>query len=219
MIQEQGQTGSGDHYFSAQPAATTKQRTITVELNETAVELVTAPGVFSPGHLDTGTKVLLRTVTPPPAGHLLDIGCGWGPIAFTMALQNPDAHVWAVDVNERSLELTRVNATKLGLTNISAVTPDQVPDDIMFAEIWSNPPIRIGKAALHDLLRKWLPRLTPGSSAFMVVQKNLGADTLLRWLSEEFDGSPDSLMSAHSVRVATSKGFRVLETIRQEEAG
>lgn len=218
MIQEQGPTGSGDHYFSAQPAPTTKQRTITVELNETTVELVTAPGVFSPGHLDTGTKVLLRNVTPPPTGHLLDIGCGWGPIAFTMAMQNPDAQVWAVDVNERSLELTRTNAKKLGLTNISAVTPDQVPSDISFAEIWSNPPIRIGKAALHDLLRTWLPRLAPGSSAFMVVQKNLGADTLLRWLNEEFDGAATSLMSAQSVRVATSKGFRVLETIRQESA-
>lgn len=205
-----------DHYFSAQPATAAKKKTIEVELNGSTHELFTAPGVFSPGHLDTGTKVLLKAMTTPPAGHLLDIGCGWGPIALTMALQNLDAQVWAVDVNERSLELTTQNAQHLGLTNITAVTPDQVPGDIEFAEIWSNPPIRIGKEQLHELLRFWLPRLSAGSSAFLVVQKNLGSDTLARWLDEEFSGGSESLMSAQTVRVSTSKGFRILETIRQD---
>lgn len=205
-----------DHYFSAQPATAAKRKVIEVELNGSTYELLTAPGVFSPGHLDTGTKVLLKAMTIPPTGQLLDIGCGWGPIALTMALQNPDAQVWAVDVNERSLELTAENAQRMGLTNLKAVTPEQVPSDIEFAEIWSNPPIRIGKEPLHELLRRWLPRLSPGSSAFLVVQKNLGADTLARWLDEEFKGGPESLMSAQTVRVSTSKSFRILETIRQD---
>ena len=207
---------NNDHYFSAQPVTAAKKKVIEVELNGSTYELFTAPGVFSPGHLDTGTKVLLKAMTAPPTGHLLDIGCGWGPIALTMALQNPDAQVWAVDVNERSLDLTTQNAQTLGLTNIKAVTPDQVPKDIEFAEVWSNPPIRIGKDQLHELLRLWLPRLSPGSSAFMVVQKNLGADTLARWLDEEFSSGPESLMSAQTVRVSTSKSFRILETIRQD---
>lgn len=205
------QAQRGDHYFSAQPGTKDKQRTISVDLNGTEVDVVTSSGVFSPGHVDTGTKILLRSVTPPPTGNLLDLGCGWGPIALTMAMQNPKATVWAVDVNERSLELTRINAAKLSLTNIKAVLPQDVPADIEFAEIWSNPPIRIGKAALHELLLTWLPRLAPGSSAFMVVQKNLGADTLMRWLNEQFDSAP---MSAQTMRIETAKGFRVLETIR-----
>ena len=219
VIADRDQPNShSDHYFSAQPATPAKKKLIEVELNDTPYELYTAPGVFSPGHLDTGTKVLLRAVTAPPTGNLLDIGCGWGPIALTMALKNPDAQVWAVDVNERSLELTRDNAAKLGLTNITAVTPDQIPGDIEFAEIWSNPPIRIGKDALHELLLQWLPRLAPGSSAFMVVQKNLGADTLMKWLNEQFGDSAGGSMTAQTVRIDTSKGFRVLETIRQDDA-
>ncbi len=204
-----------DHYFST-PAGEFERRTITVEIDGRSVDVVTAPGIFSPGHIDLGTKVLLREMSAPPTGHLLDLGCGWGPIALTMATLNPDATVWAVDVNERSLALTRENAERLGLTNVRAVLPHEVPQDIEFSEIWSNPPIRVGKEVLHDLMLQWLPRLVPGASAFLVVQKNLGADSLHRWLEEQFSPLGNGGLNAHVVRVASSKGFRVLEVIREE---
>ena len=70
-----------------------------------------------------------------------------------------------------------------------------------YALIWTNPPIRIGKAALHDLLLRWLPRLEPTGVAHLVVGKNLGADTLATWLTTE--GFP-------CTRTGTAKGFRVL---------
>lgn len=204
-----------DHYFST-PAGEFERRTITVELAGRTVAVVTAPGIFSPGHVDLGTKVLLREMSAPPGGHLLDLGCGWGPIALTMASLNPDATVWAVDVNERSLALTRENAERLGLKNVRAVLPHEVPSDIGFSEVWSNPPIRVGKEVLHDLMLQWLPRLVPGASAFLVVQKNLGADSLHRWLEEQFSPGGSGGVNAHVVRVASSKGFRVLEVIREE---
>ncbi|UOE44763.1 class I SAM-dependent methyltransferase [Agromyces larvae] len=199
-----------EHYFSSSPAAPESLRTITVRLAGRELAVVTAPAVFSPGHLDGGTAVLLDEVPDPPAtGHVLDLGSGWGPIALSLAFRAPETTVWAVDVNDRALDLVRRNAARHGLTNVNAVPAEGVPDDIEFATIWSNPPIRVGKAVLHELMTTWLPRLARGGTAWLVVQKNLGADSLQRWLAEEFaDGFEVS-------RAATSKGFRVLRVDRR----
>ena len=194
-----------EHYFSSSPESELNPRTIHVRLAGQDRELLTANGVFSPQRVDTGTQVLLANVpTPPPGGNLLDLGCGWGPIALTLALESPHATVWAVDVNERALALLRENAARLGLTNVNAVTPEDVPDDIAFMTIWSNPPIRVGKNELHGLLERWLPRLDSGCDGWLVVQRNLGSDSLHRWLQATF---PEDFSF---VRAATSKGYRVL---------
>jgi len=198
---------AGEHYFTAQPAAPSERRTVEVELAGRRLSLVTAGGVFSPDRVDTGTQVLLREAPPPPAeGTFLDLGCGWGPIALSLALLAPAATVYAVDVNERALELLRANADNAGLANVRAGRPDEVPSDLRFDLIWSNPPIRVGKEALHDLLGTWLPRLTDDGEAYLVVQKNLGADSLQRWLRESLALPCD--------RVAVAKGFRVLRVSR-----
>ena len=192
-----------DHYFTAEPASAAQRRTVRVRLAGRDLDVETAGGVFSPDHVDLGTQVLLRTVPAPPAsGDLLDLGCGWGPVALTLGLLAPDARVWAVDVNERALDLTRRNAARLGLDNVVAATPDEVPQDVRFATVWSNPPVRIGKPALHALLHRWLPRVAPGGEAWLVVGRNLGADPLQRWLTDEA-GLP-------TTREASAKGFRVL---------
>jgi 16S rRNA G1207 methylase RsmC len=194
----------GEHYFSAQPAGELSLRELTVDLAGSEHRLTTASGIFSPDRIDTGTQVLLANVPkPPPGGNLLDLGCGWGPIALTLALESPRATVWAVDVNERALDLVRRNAHIMGLDNVNAVRPEDVPDDVRFMTIWSNPPIRVGKAELHSMLRLWLPRLEPGTEAWLVVQKNLGSDSLQRWMDGEF---PELTVQ----REATSKAFRVL---------
>ncbi|MBE1876416.1 class I SAM-dependent methyltransferase [Myceligenerans pegani] len=198
----QDDVGHHDHYFSERPASATDLRTITVRIAGREAEVDVAAGVFSPGGIDKGTCVLLEEVPAPPGGDLLDLGCGWGPLGLTMAAERPDARVWAVDVNERALDLVRRNAERLGLGNVRAVTPDEVPDDVRFAAVWSNPPIRVGKAVLHELMGRWLPRLAPGGDAWLVVQKNLGADSLARWIADEL-GLPVS-------RETSSKGFRVL---------
>ncbi len=197
----------GDHYFTSEPASADERRRLDVTLAGQRVRAWTAPGIFSPGRVDLGTQVLLRDVPPPPPdGDLLDLGCGWGPLALTMALTSPAARVWAVDVNRRSLDLLTRTAADHGLHGIRAVEPDGVPADVRFAAIWSNPPIRVGKAALHGLLRRWLPRLTPDGAAYLVVQRNLGADSLHRWLVDDL-GLPTD-------RVGSAKGFRVLRVTR-----
>jgi len=184
---------------------------VEVELAGHRLSVETAGGVFSPDHVDTGTQVLLREApTPPERGTFLDLGCGWGPIALTLGLLAPQATVYAVDVNERALDLARANASAAGLTGVRVAAPDEVPADVRFDLIWSNPPIRVGKAALHDLLGTWLHRLTDEGEAYLVVQKNLGADSLQRWLTDQ--GWPTE-------RLASSKGFRVLETTRNGAPG
>jgi len=116
--------------------------------------------------------------------------------------------VWALDVNERALELTKRNAEINGIGTIHAVTADEIPHDLTFDLIWSNPPIRIGKEALHELLMAWLPRLNAGGAAYLVVQKNLGSDSLIPWLATQLgDGYEVS-------KYASAKGFRVIEVMK-----
>ncbi|HOA87216.1 MAG: methyltransferase [Microbacteriaceae bacterium] len=197
---------ASDHYFSTAPASPEKLRRIRVPIAGRDVTLSTAGGTFSPDRLDVGTAVLLGSTPAPPAdGDLLDLGCGWGPIALTMATLSPAATVWAVDVNERALGLVRRNAEELGLHNVRAVTADQVPSEIRFRTIWSNPPIRVGKNELHGLLETWIPRLEASADAWLVVQRNLGSDSLQRWLATVFD--PGYTVQ----RAATGKGYRVLK--------
>lgn len=191
-----------NHYFEPGDGDW-KSREITVRLAGRDVVVETAGGTFSPEHVDLGTRVLLDTV-PVPEGRILDVGCGWGPIALDAALDNPKVEVWAVDVNERALELTRRNATRLGLDNVHVSTPDAVPAELEFDAIWSNPPIRVGKSELHDILLTWIPRLRSGGHAWLVVAKHLGAESLMKWLR---DAWPAATVS----KAETSKGFWVID--------
>ena len=193
-----------EHYFTADPSVPFERIPLTAEVWGRELELVSGSGVFAQGRLDIGTSVLFRETEPPGPGRILDLGCGYGVIGLAIAAEVPDAVVTGVDVNERAVLLANENAASLGLTNYRATTPagSQAGE---YDEIWSNPPIRIGKQALHELLLTWLPRLVPGGRAVMVVGKNLGGDSLQRWLTDQ--GYP-------TTRTASAKGFRVLETRR-----
>jgi 16S rRNA (guanine1207-N2)-methyltransferase len=193
-----------DHYFSANPETAKRQYPVKFEALGETFEVSAASGTFSSSRLDPGTQFLLSKLElRPQGGEALDIGCGWGPIALSLAKFSPEARVWALDVNTRSLEATSLNAQKLGLENLRAVTAEQIPENTKFDAIWSNPPIRIGKQALHSLLSAWLPRLAPGGRALLVVHKHLGADSLERWLAETFTQFQVS-------RLDSSKGYRII---------
>jgi 16S rRNA (guanine1207-N2)-methyltransferase len=200
-----------EHYFSPRPGAPHRPGLVRVVLPDVYLELATDAGVFSPGRLDPGTRLLLDcSPAPPSSGDLLDLGCGYGPIACVLAKRSPGATVWAVDVNERALELCARNAAAAGLSNVRCVLPGDPSVPPRLAGIWSNPPVRIGKAALHDLLSAWLGRLSDGGlsddglsgaslsgaslsgaslsgdgQAWLVAGRNLGADSLHRWLAEQ----------------------------------
>lgn len=196
---------ASEHYFSETPGSDYKLKEIQVVIDGASVTVQTAGGIFSPDHIDQGTAVLLNHLDEaPPGGNVLEIGCGWGPIALSLAKRSHKALIWAVDVNERSLELTKANAQRLGLENIRVCKPEEVPADLTFDGIWSNPPIRVGKDVLHGLMLHWLPRLNVDADAYLVVQKNLGADSLHRWLEAELPSN------FSTIRVDSAKSFRVL---------
>ena len=191
------------HYFETPSGPAGPLGSVELRVGGRTLQLQTAAGVFARDGLDKGTSVLLEHAPAPPGrGDLLDLGCGYGPIALTLAVRSPKATVWAVDVNERARELCAANAEAAGLRNVRVV--EAVPDDVRFAAIWSNPPIRIGKQALHALLLEWLPRLADDGVAIMVVQKNLGSDSLQRWLTEQ--GWP-------TARLTSRNAFRLLRTV------
>jgi 16S rRNA G1207 methylase RsmC len=198
-------------YFSEQPSGTEVRRAISAQIWGRELTLITASGVFAADWLDRGTAVLLRT-SPIPQGspRILDLGCGYGPIALAIALHCPGADIDAVDVNERALALCRENAEALGVADrVRVLRPEQVEPEVRYDEIWSNPPIRIGKQSLHELLLSWLARLAPDGVARLVVGKNLGSDTLQRWLIEQ---------GYSCERVASAKGFRVLVVRSADQA-
>ena len=190
------------HYFDPEPAVASRPRTVFLHAGDVDIELQADRGVFGSRGVDLGTLQLLREApAPPQAGDILDLGAGYGPIAIAVARQADKARVWAVDVNERALELTRANAQTARTPNIVAVLPEQVPEDIRFAAIYSNPPVRVGKGPLHELLQRWLPRLAPGAEAYLVVQRNLGSDSLAAWLGTQ----------GYEVRrLKSKKGYRIL---------
>ena len=194
------------HYFNEDPEVPSARKRIDVSLPDGSFSIETDTGVFSHGRVDSGTKVLLMEAPALPAsGQVLDLGCGAGPIAMTMARRSPESSVWAVDVNERARQLTRDNASALGLTNVTVASPDEVPDSVIFDVIWSNPPIKVGKQELHDLLNRWLARLSPDGYAVFVVNKNLGSDSLAKWLTE---------LGWTVKRISSRQGFRVLTVKR-----
>ena len=196
---------SSDHYFTPDPTSPSTPTTHQVQVRKLQLTLAGDRGVFNHGELDWGTRVLIENAQVPTGGVLLDLGCGGGAIAVALAKLRPDAQVWAVDVNERAIEVARRTVKLNELSNVRVVTVGDVPADLQFDAIWSNPPIRIGKDELHRLLREWLARLTPQGCADLVVHKNLGSDSLAKWLAAE----------GYMVQRHTSKqGYRILHVTR-----
>lgn len=192
------------HYFDEDPTSTSAPRDITLLLPDLQLQLTTDRGVFGYDRVDAGTKLLLLKAPAPSAvGDLLDLGCGTGAVALTMARRSPGATVWAVDVNERARSLCRANAERNGLPNVRVCAPDDVPAPVLFHTIWSNPAIRIGKPALHAMLLQWLGRLHADGEALLVVHKHLGSDSLQTWLTAQ--GYP-------TARLTSSAGYRILRT-------
>lgn len=200
---------TGEHYFSEKPASPLSLNTKEIELRGHVLSVVTASGTFSPAGIDRGTEVLLKYAPPPPAtGTFLDVGCGWGPLTLALALESPEAVVFGIDVNERARATAEANVESTGLSNVTICDPTEVPATLTFDLIWTNPPIRVGKAALHDIVTLWLNRLAPQGEAWVVIATKLGGDSLHSWIN---DGGAGPFRAE---RMETAKGFRLLRVVR-----
>lgn len=210
-------SGSSSQYFSRSPAVDSDEREIGLSLADLELRFTTDRGVFSNNRIDAGTRLLLQEAPHPTSSmtNVCDLGCGYGPIAVSLAKRSPTSAVWAVDLNERAVALTARNGALNDCADIHAVVVDAdgsaldgTPADIealantRFDGMWSNPSIRIGKPAMHRMLTIWLDRLTPDGTAWLVVQRHLGADSLADWMTEQ--GWATS-------RVCSRAGYRLLE--------
>ncbi|MEM7271555.1 MAG: methyltransferase [Actinomycetota bacterium] len=199
--------GPGPHYFDPDPSTASDPGSVSLVLPDLTLDLATDAGVFGRQRVDAGTKLLLLDgpAADPTARTLVDLGAGYGPITVALATRHPTAVVWAVEINARARELCQANADAAGLSNVRVVAPDEAPEDLVIDRLWSNPPIRIGKRALHQLLMTWLGRLGSDGTAHLVVQRHLGADSLQRWLSD--NGWPTG-------RRSSKAGYRLLDVRR-----
>lgn len=199
-------TGS---YWERRPSGPDRRHIVESRIDGVPTRFTTASGVFGAQGVDRGTATLLRHAPAPvPGSGVVDLGAGYGPIAVTLARRQPAAGVWAVEVNERALELVRHNAAALAVPNVVPAHPEEVPTGLRFDGLYSNPPIKIGKDVLHVLLRDWLGRLVPGGHAWLVVKQAMGADSLQRWL----DG-----IGYPAVRSASKQGYRLLRVEPAEQ--
>lgn len=206
----EGRSPAAGQYFAPRPAVPSRPSRVPLVLPDLTVDLDVDRGVFSVAGIDPGTRYLLQEAPTPPSGstNLLDLGCGYGPVAVALAHRAPTAAVWAVDVNQRAVALTRATAERLQLSSLHAlVVPADdplagVPAEVGFDAVYANPPIRIGKPALHRLLTTALDRLLPGAHAYLVVQKHLGADSLAGWLTTE---------GWATARIGSRAGYRLLD--------
>lgn len=191
-------------YWQVEPGMPARERQVWLDIPGSGpVSVTTAAGVFGAQRVDQGTRVLIRQAPAPAAcTGVLDVGAGYGPISVAMALREPSAGVWALDVNRRALRLTSRNAQALGARNVVPAEPGEVPAAVRFDRLYSNPPVKIGRDQLHDLLAGWLRRLVREGEAFLVVKQSMGADSLHAWLNDQ--GYP-------TVRAASKQGYRLLQ--------
>lgn len=211
MADPTGAEASFSHYFT-DPGdhRPHRPRPVEVVVDGARLELTSASGVFSHGAVDEGTALLIDRGARPDPGmtSIADLGCGWGPLSAALAARAPGATVWALDTNPRAVALCTANAEACGFTNVEARCVEAEPplggldEAVTFDAVWSNPPVRIGKRALHELLVATLARLRPGGTAHLVVHKHLGSDSLQRWLEDA--GYP-------TTRRLSRGGYRLLD--------
>lgn len=202
----------GGEYWRAEPEGPARERTVRLEVpgRAEALALASAEGVFGTQRVDRGTDILIRHApAPAPCTGVVDLGCGYGPIAVSMGVRQPDAGLWAVDVNRRALALTARNAASAGAHNIVAAEPEAVPMALRFDRIYSHPPVKIGRSSMHELLDGWLRRLAYGGDAYLVLKQSMGADALHNWLNDT--GFP-------AERAASKQGYRLLHVSANQDS-
>ncbi len=171
-----------DQYYTADPTSESNPVPCAFSYRGHGLNFTTDAGVFSKGELDSGSRLLLDAL-PTMRGTVLDLGCGWGPIGIAIAKSYPACRVTMADVNHRALDLTRQNAERNGVT-VEVIESDGL-DAVAgrkFDAIVTNPPIRAGKAVIYRMFREAARSLTPEGALYLVIRKQQGADSCIKYL-------------------------------------
>ncbi len=200
------------HYFAPSPRVRSSPRVVRARLRGRQWEFVTDRGVFARGGVDRGTRLLAEAVRIEPTDHVLDLGCGYGPLGLVAAALAPAGRAVLVDINARAVELARENARRHGLDNVEVLQGDGCAPvaGCQFDVVVTNPPIRAGRATWRRLVREAWTVLRPGGRFYFVARTAQGARTLAREVAEVFGTVVEREREA---------GYRVYEAVRQQASG
>ena len=192
-----------DQYYTRTPSSDSKPAECAFSFRGKMLRFTTDAGVFSRGELDAGTRLLLDALPDALEGKILDLGCGWGPIGVSVKSAWPDTDVTLADVNLRALSWAEKNAARNGV-RVACLESDgfSALEGRIFDAVITNPPIRAGKQVIYRLFREAFDHLSPGGSLFLVIRKQQGAESCIRYL-EGFFASVEKL--------DRSAGFWVLQ--------
>lgn len=191
-----------NHYYSKTPGVEHNRQTHSCTLRGYSMTFVTDAGVFSKSGVDYGSRVLIEALELDPKDRVLDVGCGYGPIGLTAAKLASSGHVTMVDINERAVELAKENAKVNKVANVTVIQSDlyEAVKQIRFNVILTNPPIRAGKAVVHQIFEQGYERLEDGGSMWVVIQKKQGAPSAMEKLDALFGNVEE---------VTKDKGYRI----------
>ena len=192
-----------DHYYTREPRSESRPAECAFTYRGIPLVFRTDAGVFSRGEVDTGTRLLLEALPEEMSGDVLDLGCGWGVIGIAIARKWPEARVTMADVNVRALALSRENAER------NRAKAECVESDGMaalaghaFDAVVTNPPIRAGKQVIYGMFADAAKSLRPGGSLYLVIRKQQGAESCMKYLQTLFENVET---------LEKSGGFRVLK--------
>ncbi len=200
-----------EHYYAQRPAAASHRQLFELAVRGIQLKLTTDAGVFSKQGLDYGSKALIERMEIPPGSRILDVGCGYGPIGLTAARLTREGFADLVDVNERAVELARLNAEINGIGNVSVMQSDGLTSvgDRRYDVILTNPPIRAGKAVVHRIFEESAEHLVPGGMLWVVIQNKQGAPTARAKLEALF--GEDAV-----AEIGKDKGYRILRATNKK---
>jgi len=179
-----------EHYYTQKPEVKEKLTTWETELNEQSFKFTTSTGVFSKSEVDFGSRLLIETIKKPDIqAPILDLGCGYGPIGLSLAKKYSDTLIKMVDINERAIKMSQINAGQNEVTNVDIKQSDgfgELDENEKYSLIVTNPPIRMGKKFIYSLFEESKKFLCQNGELWIVIQKKQGAASALKFLEEHF---------------------------------
>ncbi len=174
------------HYFENDKNLVSEIKPFSITINNIDFSFNTDNGVFSKGELDFGTYLLLKNVLKLElTGNVLDLGCGYGAIGIILKKLN-NINVTMSDINNRAIHLTKMNAKKNNVS-VSIINSDGYENiNDTFGYIISNPPIRVGKKKLYELLINSKDHLNENGKLIIVVRKEQGALSLIKDMKDYY---------------------------------
>ena len=174
-------------YYEREPQSASREVACVFSYHGNRLTFQTDAGVFSKGELDQGTRLLLDAL-PDLSGDVLDLGCGWGAIGIAVKKAFPQTNVTMVDVNLRALGLCERNAQANGVEVLCLESDGMAAlSGRQFDAVITNPPIRAGKQKVYEMLSGAAEALKEDGSLYLVIRKQQGAESCMRFLSAYFE--------------------------------